>query len=74
MTSRFVQDEKTFTCQNINLQYELKSKAFLKNMNIESLLFSASMADLFYISTVKRERGISYPFSQNVSFSVSAMF
>jgi len=74
MTSRFVQDEKTLTCDNINLQYELKSKALLKNMNIESLLFSASMADLFYISTVKRERGLTYPFSHNISFSLSAMF
>ena len=74
MTSRFVQDEKTFTCQNINLQYELKSKSLQKCMGVESLNFSASMADLFYISTVKRERGLSYPFSHNISFSVSAMF
>jgi len=42
MTSRFVQDEKgPFTCQNINLQYDLKSKYLLKNMHIESLSFSA---------------------------------
>ena len=74
MTSRFVQDEKTLSCDNINLQYELRSKYLLKNMNIQSLFFSASMADLFYISTVKRERGLSYPFSRNISFSVSAMF
>ena len=74
MTSRFVQDEKTFTCRNINLQYELRAVSLTKNFGFESLLFSGSMADLFYISTVKRERGTSYPFSQQFSFSISAMF
>jgi hypothetical protein len=74
MTSRFVQDEKTLNCQNINLQYDLKSASLKKSMGIEILSFNANMADLFYISTVKRERGTTYPFSHNISFSVSAMF
>ena len=74
MTLTFVENEKTLTCQNINLQYELKSTSLKKNMGIEILNFSASMADLFYLSTVKRERGISYPFSHNISFSISAIF
>jgi hypothetical protein len=74
MTSRFVQDEKTLNCQNINLQYDLRTKSLKQNLGIEILTFSANIADLFYISTVKRERGTSYPFSHNISFSVSAMF
>ena len=74
MTSRFVQDEKTLNCQNINLQYDLRGNSLKQNLGIEILTFSANMADLFYISTVKRERGTSYPFSHNISFSVSAMF
>jgi hypothetical protein len=74
MTSRFVQDEKTFNCQNINFQYDLRAKSLKQNLGIEILSFNANMADLFYISTVKRERGTSYPFSHNISFSVSAMF
>jgi hypothetical protein len=74
MTSRFVQDEKTLTCQNINLQYDMVSPALKKKLNMELLSFSVSMADALYISTVKRERGLSYPFSRQVSFSVSATF
>lgn len=56
-TSRFVQDETTFRCQNMTLQYELKSQALNKLLGIDYCLFSASTSDLFYISTVKRERG-----------------
>ncbi len=74
MTSRFVQDEKTLNCQNINVQYDLRSAYLKKNLGLELLTFSSSMADLFYISTVKRERGTSYPFSHNISFSLSATF
>ncbi len=74
MTSRFVQDEKTLNCQNINLQYDLVSESLKRKLNLELLSFSVSMADAFYISSVKRERGLSYPFSRQVSFSISATF
>lgn len=73
-TSRFVQDENTFTCQNINLRYDLKSKQLEDKLGIENLTVSASMADLFYISSVKRERGTSYPFSRQISISLGITF
>ena len=73
-TSRFVQDETTFRCQNMTLQYELKSQALNKLLGIDYCLFSASTSDLFYISTVKRERGTSYPFSRQFSLGVSVVF
>jgi len=74
MTSRFVQDEKTISCQNINLSYEVKTSRMKNKLGIETLLFSANMANLFYTSSVKQERGIDYPFSHSISFSVSAIF
>ena len=73
-TSRFVQDETTFRCQNMTLQYELKSQALNKLLGIDYCLFSASTSDLFYISTVKRERGTSYPFSRQFSLGVNVVF
>ena len=72
-TSRFVQDETTFRCQNMTLQYELKSQALNKLLGIDYCLFSASTSDLFYIS-VKRERGTSYPFSRQFSLGVNVVF
>ena len=73
-TSRFVQDETTFRCQNMTLQYELKSQALNKLLGIDYCLFSASTSDLFYSSTVKRERGTSYPFSRQFSLGVNVVF
>ncbi|WP_346316143.1 SusC/RagA family TonB-linked outer membrane protein [Chitinophaga sp. YIM B06452] len=72
-TSRFVQDEKTLTMQNANFQYDVRS-AFAKKLKMQALSFSANMADLFYLSTVRRERGTNYPFSRQMSLTVNAMF
>ncbi|SMO38776.1 SusC/RagA family TonB-linked outer membrane protein [Solitalea koreensis] len=73
-TSRFVQDESTINCQNINLQYDLHSKFLNQRVGVKAMSFSASMADAFYLSTVKQERGIVYPFSRQFSFSVTTTF
>ena len=73
-TSRFVQDETTFRCQNMTLQYELKSKSLNRHLGVDYCLFSASTSDLFYFSTVKRERGTSYPFSRQFSLGVNVVF
>lgn len=73
-TSRFVQDETTFRCQNMTLQYELKSPSLNKHLGVDYCLFSASTSDLFYLSTVKRERGTSYPFSRQFSLGINVVF
>ena len=74
-TSRFVQDEATFSCQNINITYEFRDNKWLKhNLGLQNLTLQGNMADIFRISTIKQERGTSYPFSRQFSFSLSAMF
>lgn len=73
-TSRFVQDEKTLQCQNINITYELRNSHILKTLGAEFLSCSANFSDVFYISSVKRERGLDYPFSRQCSFTLNATF
>ena len=74
-TSRFVQDEATFECYNLNLTYDLNGNEWLKkNLGIENLTLKGDIADLFRISTIRQERGTSYPFSRQFSFSLTAMF
>ena len=74
-TSRFVQDEATFTCQNLNITYDLKGNKWLRhNLGIQTLTLKGDIADLFRISTIKQERGPSYPFSRQFSFTLSVMF
>mgnify|MGYP000847789063 CR=1 FL=1 len=73
-TSRFVQKENTLTCQSLTLQYELKNFKITKNSIIDDILFTASTSDLFYLSSIKRERGLYYPFSHQYNFSINITF
>ena len=73
-TSRFVMDDKVFELQSVRLQYKLTQAAFLKRCNMQSIIFSINMSDLFYLSSVKRERGTSYPFARRAGLSISVLF
>ena len=74
MSSRFVQDDNMLTLQSASLQYRWTSPWVKKHLRMESLNVGVNSSDLFYISTIKRERGTSYPFSRFLSFSLSANF
>jgi TonB-linked SusC/RagA family outer membrane protein len=73
-SSRFVQNQAIFQCKNIDLTYKLENDWVKKSLKMQSLKFTCNMGNLFYLSTVKRERGLSYPFSHTVIFSVRATF
>lgn len=74
-TSRFVQDERTLTCQNIHLSYMFSRNPWLKrHLGIQAMTLSGDLSDLFYISSVKQERGLSYPYSRRFSLSLSVTF
>lgn len=74
-TTRFVQDERTLTCQNIHLSYELRNKPWLsKYLGMQSLTLTGELSDLFYLSSIKQERGLAYPYSRRFSFTLSMNF
>ncbi len=73
ISSRFVADENTFSCESITVNYESQAK-WLKYAGITSLTLSASTSDIFRISSVKNERGLNYPFQRSVNFSVGIRF
>ncbi|WP_286858806.1 MULTISPECIES: SusC/RagA family TonB-linked outer membrane protein [Sphingobacterium] len=72
ISSRFVQDENTFSGESINFGYEFRGKRWLDRAKLSNLRLSAYMNDIFYTSTVKRERGIDYPFTRSISLSLNA--
>ncbi|WP_165784624.1 SusC/RagA family TonB-linked outer membrane protein [Solitalea longa] len=74
MSSRFVQEENTLACESITLGYTFERSEWMKQIGMSSLNLSAIGNEVFRISTVKRERGIDYPFAQTVSFSLRASF
>ncbi len=69
-SSRFVQDESTLEFKSLNIGYNFPRK-LTKRLNLAAVNFTVQMSDLFYVSTVKRERGTSYPFSFKPRFSLS---
>lgn len=70
----FVQKDNVFSCNNINIRYQFPKDWLKKVTRLESLSIAASLSDIFYFSTIERERGTAYPFSINPNFSVSCTF
>lgn len=73
-SSRFVQDYNLFTLSSVSLSYDFRNWKFMKNSVLERLKVTAYTSDLFNISSVKIERGLTYPFSRTFSFTVQATF
>lgn len=73
VTSRFVQDDNTLSCDFISLGYEV-NPARLKRAKLSRLKLAVYTNDVFRISTIRTERGYDYPFARTYSFSVNASF
>lgn len=74
ITSRFVQEENTFSLESASIGYTLRDMQWLKKLSLSNIGLTARTNELFRISTVKRERGIDYPFARTFSFTLSANF
>ena len=72
-SSRFVQDLDILQLSSLSLQYELP-KSWIRSLRMESLRLSFNTSDLMYLSTVKRERGTSYPYQRSFTFGLRANF
>lgn len=70
MSSRFVQKENTLTLESFQVGYEFDPD-FARKLGISGLRLNAYMNDIFRISSIKEERGTSYPFARSVSFALS---
>ena len=73
-SSRFVQDDNMFSLQSVSLSYRWNNHWLKKNLGMQSMTVGANLSDLFYISTIKRERGLEYPFARQMAFDVSIVF
>lgn len=73
-SSRFVMKENTFECRSINLTYDVDVEWLRKNLKMDVLSVGLYGEDIFRISTIKQERGTSYPFTRKYSLSLTAVF
>lgn len=72
-SSRFVQNYDFLQLAALSLQYELP-KAWTAPLRVESVRLSFNTSDLAYWSTVRRERGTSYPYSHTYTFGLRVNF
>lgn len=73
-TSRFVMDDNWFDIQSVSLQYRWSTARLKQLTGLQSILFNVNMSDLWHFSSIRYERGTSYPFARNVQGSVSFLF
>ena len=74
MTSRFIQNEKTLTLESVHLEYQFFRDSWIKNLKLGSLRIFADARDLFRLSTIRAERGITYPYARTIEAGVSLNF
>ena len=72
-TSRFIEQENYITLSSLNLSYQFDAGR-LRHYGIERLKLSLIGNDVFRASTVKMERGTSYPFARNYSVALQVTF
>lgn len=70
----FIQRDNMLSIVAMNLAWDLPREWVRKNLGLQSLSLVAQMSDIYYTSTVWRERGTEYPFSFNPNFTIRASF
>lgn len=72
-TTRFVQDRSELALGTISVYYEFPRK-LLEPLHMERLRLQFYMNDVAQWSSIKIERGLTYPFARTMSFSLTATF
>jgi hypothetical protein len=73
-SDRFVQDRNELSLASLNLSFDFYRYKFIKQLGMERLRCAFYTNDVFMLSSISVERGLSYPFSRKFSFAVQATF
>lgn len=73
-TSRFIQKLNQFDFSSLSLGYDFYRCGFVKKLGLERVQLNFNMNDIATLSSVKIERGTSYPFARYCSFSLNVNF
>ncbi len=69
-TDRFVQDDNVLTFNSMSVGYDF-NPGVAKKIGLHSLRLQLTLEDLGYFSTIRRERGTSYPYARSFNFNVN---
>ncbi len=73
LTSRMIQDNNVLQFKSLSLSYTFPTE-ITRKMMMERLKLTFQVEDLFYWSSVKRERGLDYPYSHSFNFGLQVQF
>lgn len=73
ISTRFVQKENMIQLTSLSLSYDFK-KEWLEKIHLNTLKLSFYANDIFRLSTLKEERGLSYPFQRSYVFGLNLSF
>ena len=73
-TSRFVEDLNEFVFSSINFGYDFSELPIVRRSPFSFLKLTFNMNDIAWLSSVKREQGLSYPRARTFSFTVQTRF
>lgn len=73
-TSRFVQDKAYLRLSALTLSYDFNREWIKKHLGMNMLRLEASTRDFINWNSIRQERGLSYPKSWTVDFSIKAQF
>ena len=73
LTSRMIQDNNVLQFKSLSLSYTFPQD-WTRRWAIDRLKLTFLVEDLFYWSTVKRERGTDYPYSHSFNFGLQVQF
>ncbi|MBV7531401.1 SusC/RagA family TonB-linked outer membrane protein [Chitinophaga sp. sic0106] len=72
-TSRFVQADDWLSLESASVYYRF-SNALNKRIGLQDTKISLYTGQVFYISSIKRERGLDYPFSRSFTLQLQTTF
>ena len=72
-TSRFCQNNNTLDFNSLTIGYDFNPE-LLKKIGFSMLRLQFNMKDIAHFSSIKRERGLSYPFARTFNFTLNASF
>lgn len=79
VSSRYLQEENGVYFESVNIGYDTDGKSLNRlkqKLGLKSLSFNMNFNEFlkFQFTTIKMERGLEYPFSRSVTFSIAAGF
>jgi len=72
-TQRFIEKKNEVALSSLNISYEFK-REWVKKIGLNKLRIGIGFSDVLRISTVKYERGTTYPYSKGYNFTISPTF